>query len=130
MTAARLDAGTLRVVIAELQRDLDEGHPFTAEEALRNAIEDMRVLATEAEARPADLADWIAAATRSKLGAPLSFGSEGQTLFVKWPGLMAKVENGVCLIVRPGAVGLLCARPAMLTAWLDRVASERTGALP
>lgn len=71
-----------------------------------------------------DLADWVAAATRSKFGMPLSFGAEGGTLLVKWPDFMAKVERGVCLVVRPGAVGLLCVRPAMLAAWLDKVASE------
>lgn len=44
-------------------------------------------LATEAEARPADLADWVAAATRSRLGEPMrTWMVEATTIGFTWRG--------------------------------------------
>lgn len=75
-----LDAATLRAVesTCAFRRDLhaasaegmaNENHRQRAL-AYEDARERFGALAAEAEARPADLADWIAAATRSKLGTP------------------------------------------------------------
>lgn len=89
---AHADAETLRWVVRELRRHLQATSEGDARKHLGGLILQCNAQADVADTRKPDLADWVSAAVRSKLGPP-NLMVDGALVMFKWEGVLVEIDN-------------------------------------